>query len=125
MATDELQSLKAQVASLWARYREAPATTPAPTSGLTERLQVLSQTQRQLATRRAQLKDQHDRQRRALGLASTFLHGLGVALGLAAGVLLALVAAPQTELASTPTRQMVLFAVGLAATLAGAWRLQR
>jgi hypothetical protein len=125
MATDELQSLKAQVAGLWARYREAPSTIPAPTSSLTERLRVLGETQRQLATRRAQLKDQHHRQRRALGLASSFLHGLGVALGLAFGVALALAAVPATEHTATPTRQMVLFAVGLLATLAGAWRLQR
>jgi hypothetical protein len=121
-STDDLISLKAQVAGLWARYRQGPPAATAPGSNLAERLRVLTATQRKLATRRTALKDERDRQRRAVGQGARVLQGLGVLLGLALGVGAALASLGLSEHADTTTRQVVLLTVGLIATLIGAWR---
>ncbi len=119
---EELASLKAQVAGLWARYRQGSGPTPSPDSRLAERLRSLSQAQRQLAARRAVLRDQRDRQRRTVGQGARVFHGLGVVLGVLAGMGVALRLLGASGFVDTTTKQVVLFSAGLGAVLLGAWR---
>jgi|GEM_PF-4012651 hypothetical protein len=93
--SEELSSLKQEVAELWSRFRKEEAVTGGDTErqALAEQARALETKRRLLAERRAALKERFDTERRRASRFVPVVMGLGGVVGLVVGGVLAMVGA--------------------------------